>query len=1060
MRRIQRRDSTAATAGVSISTLEQVAQELGVVIGNLCPDDRRLEVLQLIYTWRDLNGSDLSKLPQTDLIQHRVRIKPGTKPFAIKHARRNTPLKEYWLRKLVLQGIEGGIFEQTLVANGRLSEWSAAPLLVNKIPDPSPEDEPRLVIDYSNVEEVMPGTHLQLTPRVHDYLSDPRHATFFVADLKHAYYSVGLHPEDRHYFAFYLPDVGQLQPTRMMQGSQSSAFTMNELMNLVFGPIPAPQSEPSLLHYSATPLEKHQTAGLAPLAYYMDDIFGGAQSFDEQLEFLGNHLFPRLDWAGLKLSFKKLKLFVDQIKALGIEHHIGGRLSVLPHRAAKILEWPEPQNAKQVREFLGAVGIIRRWVKNFTETARPLQRLTSIKIPWRFEGAERLAFNLLRIRCARAVAIKGVDWSLPVHMYTDASGYAGGMVITQHQKNDSGTIEEVPLFYDSVSFSHAQQKYGTYKRELFTIVHFVKKYAHLMDHPDEPAVIHSDHKPLVHFLKATTYEGIYERWALAIKSHNIKIVYITGPRNAAADGISRTIFASSDCTMDEFSTALNAKVEESIATGHTDWIWSDSKTHGFEAWLDRLSAQQRHLVTTTTLTVNEARWAEDYEKSEWFGEIWRHLTGENVLGKTAAWYSKTLDYCIQQGHLWKLGPNGLMMCIPETRVAALLRHAHDDSGHWGKESTLIKMRGACYWPKMSDDVERYLAGCWECIKHSPARHSQLLQPVLAMAPFQIFGMDFIGPLPLTLSGNKFIFHVVCYFSKYTWTWSSPTCLWQDVINALEELFNKFMAPRVIYADQGQHFITPQLRKFLMDHYVSIEFSPSGASKSTGMIEVSNRILESVLRKNHQLDEWDTRLAQATLQLNARLVKHIKYTPHQVMFGLAKPSLQPLEQSVTTVEVRRWIDDLSSEEYHSQQVDVFMQYRAQVREQTGGYILAEKQQLKERYDRSVKEYIFKLGAWVFLFQKDTGKLSPRWRGPFLIAGFGRHGVSYKLEQINGLKIRGLFHGDHLREYRPREGYLALEDQDQFVAPTTTLRPIRRRKAKAGPGMQPPLQTQPV
>jgi hypothetical protein len=40
------------------------------------------------------------------------------------------------------------------------------------------------------------------------------------------------------YFAFSIPGIGQLQPTRMPQGAVSSAFSMTELMYLVLGKIP------------------------------------------------------------------------------------------------------------------------------------------------------------------------------------------------------------------------------------------------------------------------------------------------------------------------------------------------------------------------------------------------------------------------------------------------------------------------------------------------------------------------------------------------------------------------------------------------------------------------------------------------------------------------------------------------------------------------------------------------------------------------------------------------------------------------------------------------------
>lgn len=83
---------------------------------------------------------------------------------------------------------------------------------------------------------------MELASKVHDYLADPRHLTFCQFDIKDGYFCVVLHPEDRHYFAFTIPGIGQLQPTRMPQGSRSASFTMSELMNIAMGPIPKPKA--------------------------------------------------------------------------------------------------------------------------------------------------------------------------------------------------------------------------------------------------------------------------------------------------------------------------------------------------------------------------------------------------------------------------------------------------------------------------------------------------------------------------------------------------------------------------------------------------------------------------------------------------------------------------------------------------------------------------------------------------------------------------------------------------------------------------------------------------
>ena len=197
---------------------------------------------------------------------------------------------------------------------------------------------------------------------------------------------------------------------------------MAETLNITLGPIPRPDPRPSLLHgLKGNPLM---------CSKYVDDINLGGPSLEAQFQFLEEELFPRLAWANLTLSFKKIVLFTSKVKALGIAHEVGGVIRVLPDRVKKIANWPEPRTQRQVRSFLGAIQITRRWVKNFAEMARPLQKLTG-KDPWRWGIPERLSFQLLTTKCATAAKSFGLDPNLQVIMYTDASQFGAGMAITQ-----------------------------------------------------------------------------------------------------------------------------------------------------------------------------------------------------------------------------------------------------------------------------------------------------------------------------------------------------------------------------------------------------------------------------------------------------------------------------------------------------------------------------------------------------------------------------------------------------------------------------------------------------
>lgn len=187
---------------VSLPVLQDWAKSVRLELGPMIPESAYQEALCVFYHYRHLECEDMSDLPYTDLLTHRVNIPASAKPSSNPVQKRWPPHTEQWMRTLVMQGIRGGVYERTESANGRLSPWNVRIVMVDKVENPTPEDEPRMAINYAGVPEILPGSYQELSARVHDHLSDPRHKVLFAADLKHAYLSICIHPEDRHYFAF------------------------------------------------------------------------------------------------------------------------------------------------------------------------------------------------------------------------------------------------------------------------------------------------------------------------------------------------------------------------------------------------------------------------------------------------------------------------------------------------------------------------------------------------------------------------------------------------------------------------------------------------------------------------------------------------------------------------------------------------------------------------------------------------------------------------------------------------------------------------------------------
>jgi hypothetical protein len=256
---------------------------------------------------------------------------------------------------------------------------------------------------------------------------------------------------------------------------------------------------------------------------YQDDLFAVHGDFEEQYNFLADHLFPRILWSGFSVGLRKVQLFMRDIEALGVRFKAGGKVDVRPERVIKIQEWPTPEDPTDVRAFLGAMGICRRWIRNYSELARPLTRLTSPSTEWRWTETETIAFQGIKNAVEERGQLTGPDIGQPCWMYAAASAATGGVIICQRDPAVSTTKAGLRrILFDSVVFTEAQARYSQSKREIYVVVHFLKKYRHLMDTRGAPSTVCTGDSQIRNLLASTTDETIPASWAVAIDSVNVE----------------------------------------------------------------------------------------------------------------------------------------------------------------------------------------------------------------------------------------------------------------------------------------------------------------------------------------------------------------------------------------------------------------------------------------------------------------------------------------------------------------------------------------------------------
>ena len=70
-------------------------------------------------------------------------------------------------------------------------------------------------------------------------------------------------------------------------------------------------------------------------------------------------------------------------------------------------------------------------------------------------------------------------------------------------------------------------------------------------------------------------------------------------------------------------------------------------------------------------------------------------------------------YKIKEGKLIKIKPNKELKVLKRNKIESILSLTYEYplSGHFGLETTLIKLKERYYWPKMKNDVKSYIQTC-------------------------------------------------------------------------------------------------------------------------------------------------------------------------------------------------------------------------------------------------------------------------------------------------------------------------------------------------------------
>ena len=167
-------------------------------------------------------------------------------------------------------------------------------------------------------------------------------------------------------------------------------------------------------------------------------------------------------------------------------------------------------------------------------------------------------------------------------------------------------------------------------------------------------------------------------------------------------------------------------------------------------------------------------------------------------------------FTIHRGTLYKRGFTALVLKgVGRADANYILKEVHEGlcGNHIGDRALAGKtLRQGYYWPTMLKDATKLVRKCKVCQEHAKISHlpSEPLTSVTSPYPFQQWGLDILGPLPIGGGQCKFIIVTVDYFTKWAKAEPLATITEQKVrIFVLRSIICRFGIPRALVSDNGK-----------------------------------------------------------------------------------------------------------------------------------------------------------------------------------------------------------------------------------------------------------------
>ncbi|KAL7852791.1 hypothetical protein SRHO_G00185760 [Serrasalmus rhombeus] len=501
-----------------------------------------------------------------------------------------------------------------------------------------------------------------------------------------------------------------------------------------------------------------------------------------------------------------LKALMQTIKASGLKLNKDKCHFAQPElRVKAITNMPSPQSVSELRQMLGMVNYLAKFLPRLATVLHPVTSLLRGDVQWVWGAAQEQAFEEVKKMLVTTPVLAYYDPSKRTVVSADANSYGLGATLLQDQGD---TLR--PVAFCSRTLTETERRYAQIEKECLASVWACKRFSRYL-HGMESFCLETDHKPLVPLINTYDLDKAplrCQRLLMCLMRFNVKAVHVPGKQLIIADTLSRNPLKVSEAPDTEED--VKAYVQAVMATRPV----SDSR-------LEK--------IRVATLQHEDLQRVTHYIHHSWPTPI-------SQLPRTLHGYHKA------RAHLYEA--DGLLLyddriVIPGSPRMEVLSKLHE--GYFGLTKSRERARMSVWWPGIGPDITRCITTCEFCITHKPTQNRETLMTTpLPSGPWQKIAADLFE-----LDGKQYLV-AVDYYSCDIEIAHLPSTTSKQVISCLKSMFVRWGIPLEIITDNGTQFVSAEFSEFKnaydFQHTTSSPHYPQANGAAERAVQTAKRIL--------------------------------------------------------------------------------------------------------------------------------------------------------------------------------------------------------------------------